>query len=62
MPSRPDPFDIDLQQGVVPISKATAALTALIRLSHGRQLPVLVTQNGYPSAVLLGIDLSHICL
>ncbi len=57
MPTRPDPFAIDLQHGMIPISKAAAALAALIRRSQAQRAPIVVTQKGYPSAVLLGIEL-----
>jgi prevent-host-death family protein len=57
MPTQPDPFAIDLQQGVVPISKAASSLAALIRLSQARHLPIVVTQKGYPTGVLLAVEL-----
>jgi len=47
---------IDLKQGVVPISKASASIAALLRRSKQEQGPIIVTQKGYPAAVLLDID------
>ena len=57
MPRKPNPLAIDLQHGVVPISEAAGALAALIKRSRTQGQPIIVTQNGYPSAVLLGIEL-----
>ena len=42
---------------MVPISKVAAALAALIRRSRAQRQPIVITQKGYPSAVLLDIDL-----
>lgn len=50
-------LDVDLQSGVVPISKAASALAALIKRGKERQQPIIVTQKGYPTGVLLPIDL-----
>lgn len=50
-------LDVDLQGGVVPISKAASALAALIKRGKERQQPIIVTQKGYPTGVLLPIDL-----
>ncbi|MEI6180331.1 MAG: type II toxin-antitoxin system Phd/YefM family antitoxin [Chloroflexales bacterium] len=50
-------LDVDLQSGVVPISKAASSLAALIKRSKERQQPIIVTQKGYPTGVLLPIDL-----
>jgi prevent-host-death family protein len=59
MPRPPDTLDlnVDLAGGVVPISKATSALAALIKRSRERQQPIVITQKGYPSGVILPIDL-----
>jgi prevent-host-death family protein len=50
-------LNVDLQNGVVPISKAASALAALIKRGKERQQPIIVTQKGYPTGVLLPIDL-----
>jgi prevent-host-death family protein len=48
---------IDLQHGVVPISRAASSLAALIKRSRANAQPIVITQKGYPSGVLLGIEL-----
>jgi prevent-host-death family protein len=48
---------IDLEHGVVPISRAASSLAALIKRARGDQQPIIITQKGYPSGVLLGIEL-----
>jgi prevent-host-death family protein len=48
---------IDLEHGVVPISRAASSLAALIKRSRANQQPIIITQKGYPSGVLLGIEL-----
>lgn len=50
-------LDVDLQRGVVPISKAASSLAALIKRAHTSGRPVIVTQKGYPTGVLLPIEL-----
>ncbi len=50
-------LDVDLQHGVVPISKAASSLAALIKRANGTGRPIIVTQKGYPSGVLLPIEL-----
>lgn len=50
-------FDIDLRDGVVPVSKGAASLAALIRHSRQHKKPVVITQRGYPSGVLLSVEL-----
>jgi prevent-host-death family protein len=50
-------LDVDLQRGVVPISKAASSLAALIKRAHTSSQPVIVTQKGYPTGVLLPIEL-----
>jgi prevent-host-death family protein len=47
---------IDLQHGVVPISKAASSLAALIKRSRATQQPIIVTQKGYPTGVILGVE------
>jgi prevent-host-death family protein len=48
---------IDLERGVVPISKAASSLAALIKRARLEQEAIIITQKGYPSGVLLGIEL-----
>jgi prevent-host-death family protein len=50
-------LDVDLQRGVVPISKAASSLAALIKRAHTSSRPVIVTQKGYPTGVILPIEL-----
>lgn len=59
MPDHPNELalDIDLQGGVVPISKAASSLAALLKRARERQQPIIVTQKGYPTGVLLPVDL-----
>lgn len=47
---------IDLKRGVVPISKAASSLAALIKQAGRDQAPVVITQKGYPTGVLLSVD------
>lgn len=47
---------IDLKRGVVPISKAASALAALINQARKDRAPVIITQKGYPTGVLLTVD------
>jgi prevent-host-death family protein len=48
---------IDLQHGVVPVSRAASALAALIKRSNATGKPIIITQKGYPTGVLLSIEL-----
>jgi prevent-host-death family protein len=59
MPRPPDTLDlnVDLAGGVVPISKAASSLAALIKRSRERRQPIIITQKGYPTGVILPIDL-----
>ncbi|NTU81216.1 MAG: type II toxin-antitoxin system Phd/YefM family antitoxin [Chloroflexales bacterium] len=58
MPQQPSlDLDVDLQSGVVPISKAASTLAALIKRGKERRQPIIVTQKGYPTGVLLSVDL-----
>ena len=47
---------IDLREGVIPITRAAASLSDLIKRVKELRQPVVITQNGYPAAVVLGID------
>lgn len=48
---------VDLQHGVVPISKAASSLAALIKRARANHQPIIVTQKGYPTGVILDIEL-----
>ena len=50
-------LDVDLKQGVVPISKAASSLAALIKRSRTNHQPIIVTQKGYPTGVILDVEL-----
>lgn len=50
-------LDVDLKQGVVPISKAASSLAALIKRSRANHQPIIVTQKGFPSGVILDVEL-----
>lgn len=47
---------INLKGGVVPISRAASSIAALLRRSKEEQGPIIVTQKGYPTGVLLDVD------
>ena len=49
-------MQIDLRTGVVPISRAASSLAALLKRCAASSGPIVVTQNGYPTGVLLSID------
>jgi prevent-host-death family protein len=46
---------INLQSGVVPISKAASALAALIKQAAQTGEPIVITQKGYPSGVIMSV-------
>ena len=50
-------LDVDLLEGVVPISKAASSLAALIKRSREKNQPIIITQKGYPSGVVLHVEL-----
>lgn len=50
-------LDVDLERGVVPISKAASSLAALIKRSRANHQPIIVTQKGYPTGVILDVEL-----
>ncbi len=54
----PIPYTLDADQegGIVPISKAATSLAALLKRSRAQRRPIIITQKGKPSAVLLDID------
>jgi prevent-host-death family protein len=49
-------LDVDLKGGVVPISKAASSLAALIKRSRANHQPIIVTQKGYPTGVILDVE------
>lgn len=49
-------LEVDLLKGVVPISKAASSLAALIKWSRANHKPVIITQKGYPSGVILDVE------
>ncbi|HMQ29169.1 MAG TPA: type II toxin-antitoxin system Phd/YefM family antitoxin [Chloroflexaceae bacterium] len=53
--------DVDLQAGVLPISAAAAQLARLITQARTSRRPIIITQRGYPEAVLLDVR-SYIAL
>lgn len=46
------PNDVDLQSGVVSISKAASGLAALIKKSKADEQPIVVPQGGYPTGAI----------
>ncbi len=50
-------LNIDLLSGVVPVSRASSSLAALIKRSQTQRQPIIVTQKGCPTAVILDIEL-----
>lgn len=50
-------FDVDLERGVVPISRAASSLAALIKRARASHQPIIITQKGYPTGVILDIEL-----
>jgi prevent-host-death family protein len=49
-------MQIDLRRGVVPISKAASSIAAMIKRAQQERHPIVITQKGYPAAVLLTVD------
>lgn len=47
---------IDLERGVVPISFAASHLAALFKRARAAKAPIVVTQKGYPSGVILDVE------
>ena len=56
MPTRIN-LSVDLQRNVVPISKAASSLATLIKRASSTGQPVIVTQKGYPTGVILPVDI-----
>lgn len=53
--------EVDLREGILPISAAAARLARLITQARTTRRPVIITQRGYPEAVLLDVS-SYIAL
>lgn len=47
---------IDLQEGVLPISAAASQLARRIKQATTTRRPIIVTQKGYPTGVILDIE------
>ncbi len=50
-------LEINLTDGVVPISRAASSLASLVKHSRSKRQPIIVTQKGYPAGVILDINL-----
>jgi prevent-host-death family protein len=48
--------DIDLKEGVLPISAAASQLARRIKQAQITKRPIIVTQKGYPTGVILDIE------
>lgn len=57
MNTTPINLAVDLQTGVVPISKAASSLAQLLQRARTTNQPIIVTQKGYPTGVILSIEL-----
>ena len=49
----------DLTTGVVPISKAASSLAMLLKQAQQRHRPIVITQKGRPTGILVDIELFH---
>lgn len=47
----------DLQTGVLPISAAASQLARRIKQARAERRPIIVTQKGYPTGVIVSIEL-----
>lgn len=52
----PATLAIDLKEDIVPFTAFRASLSKFMEQARGTQRPVVITQNGKSSAVLLDID------
>lgn len=52
----PATLAIDLKEDIVPFTTFRASLSKFMEQARGTQRPVVITQNGKSSAVLLDID------
>ncbi len=48
-------MQIDLRNGVLPISKAVGTLPEQIRRAQKTNAPIVITQRGSPAALLLSV-------
>jgi prevent-host-death family protein len=44
-------------KNMFPISKAASSLAAIIKRSRAEHQPIIVTQKGYPTGVIVEVDL-----
>jgi prevent-host-death family protein len=49
-------MQIDLTDGIIPISAAASQLARRLKQAQESRKPVVITQKGYPTAVLLSIE------
>ena len=56
-PTTPLDLEVDLEGGVVPISKAASSLAMLLKRARDRRQPIIITQKGYPTGVILDVEL-----
>ncbi len=47
----------DLATGMVPVSKAASSLAALIKRAGATRRPIIITQKGFPTGVLVSVEL-----
>ena len=50
-------LDVDLEGGVIPISKAASSLAALFKRAREQHPPIIVTQKGSPTGDILDVEL-----
>jgi prevent-host-death family protein len=50
-------LDVDLENGVIPISKAASSLAMLLKRARDQHQPIIITQKGYPTGVILDVEL-----
>jgi prevent-host-death family protein len=48
--------DVDFKEGVLPITKVIPMLAELIKRARKQNEHIIITQNGYSTAVLIGIE------
>jgi prevent-host-death family protein len=49
-------MSVDLQNGVFPISAVAAQLARLLARTKATGQPIVVTQKGYPTGVILSVE------
>lgn len=48
--------EINLKTGMVPISRAASGLARLFKQAKANKEPIVVTQKGYPTGVILDVE------